>query len=101
LRAVDPDGLRIGCVYTDRETTVPADAIVLVTARLPNDRLALELAEADDGPEVQAIGDALAPGLIAQAVWDGHRYAEELDDPVAKDLDRVPFRREITALARS
>jgi dimethylamine/trimethylamine dehydrogenase len=101
LRAVVQDGLRVGCVYTDRETTLPADAIVLVTARLPNDRLALELAEADHGPEVHAIGDALAPGLIAQAVWDGHRYAEELDDPVARDPDRVPFRREITALARS
>jgi dimethylamine/trimethylamine dehydrogenase len=101
LRAVDPGAVRVGCVFTDRETIVAADAIVLVTGRLPNDGLALELAESDHRPDVQAIGDALAPGLIAQAVWDGHRYAEELDDPVVKDRDRVPFRREITALARS
>ena len=46
------------------------------------------------------MGDALAPGTIAQAVWDGHRYAEELDDPAAQDRDRVPFRREITKLVR-
>jgi dimethylamine/trimethylamine dehydrogenase len=73
---------------------------VLVTARVPNDRLAIELASADHGPLVEPIGDALAPGTIAHAVWDGHRYAEELDDPAVQDPDRVPFRREITALAR-
>jgi dimethylamine/trimethylamine dehydrogenase len=100
LRAGGPDGLRLGCVYTGHETTVVAEALVLVTARVPNDRLATELAETDQGPVVEAIGDALAPGTIAQAVWDGHRYAEELDDPAAQDRDRVPFRREITKLGR-
>jgi dimethylamine/trimethylamine dehydrogenase len=106
LRAAGPDGVRVGCVYTDSETTVAADALVLVTGRLPNDHLVVELAEATQGPSVEAtqgpsveaIGDALAPGTIAQAVWDGHRYAEELDDPLASDRDRVPFRRELTAL---
>jgi dimethylamine/trimethylamine dehydrogenase len=100
LRAAGPPGIRLGCVYTGQETTLTADALVLVTARVPNDRLAVELANVEHGPIVEAIGDALAPGTIAQAVWDGHRYAEELDDPAARDRDRVPFRREITALAR-
>jgi dimethylamine/trimethylamine dehydrogenase len=100
LLAADSDAVRLGCVYTGAETTLPADALVLVTARLPNDRLAIELGADDRGPSVEAIGDALAPGTIAHAVWDGHRYAEELDDPDAHDRDRVPFRREITALAR-
>ena len=100
LKAAGPDSLRLSCIYTGHETTVAAEALVLVTARVPNDRLAAELAEADQGPVVEAIGDALAPGTIAQAVWDGHRYAEELDDPAAQDRDRVPFRREITQLAR-
>jgi dimethylamine/trimethylamine dehydrogenase len=98
LCAAGRDALRFACVYTDRETTVAADALVLVTARLPNDELASELAQAESGPVVQVIGDALAPGTVAQAVWDGHRYAEELDDPAAQDPDRVPFRREIIAL---
>jgi dimethylamine/trimethylamine dehydrogenase len=100
LRAAGPDGIRFACVYTDRETTLEADSLVLVTARLPNDELATELAEAGRRPAVQAIGDALAPGTIAHAVWDGHRYAEELDDPATEDRDRVPFRREIIALAQ-
>ena len=98
LRAAGPGGVRIGCVYTDEETTLGADALVLVTARVPNDQLAVELEKGGDGPIAAAVGDALAPGTIAQAVWDGHRYAEELDDPALVDRDRVPFRRELTAL---
>ena len=43
-------------------------------------------------------GDCWCPGTIAAAVWDGHRYAEELDGPVPPD-DSTPFRREVTALA--
>ena len=43
------------------------------------------------------IGDAYAPGTIATAVWDGRRYAEELDrEPHG---DTVPFRREVVELA--
>jgi dimethylamine/trimethylamine dehydrogenase len=42
---------------------------------------------------VQAIGDCLAPGTVAAAVWAGHRAARELDAP-ALPADQVPFRRE-------
>ena len=41
---------------------------------------------------VRAIGDAEAPGLIAHAVYAGHRYARELHAPPAGD---VPFRRHL------
>jgi dimethylamine/trimethylamine dehydrogenase len=101
LVSAGSEQIRFVCVYTGGETMLPADALVLVTARVPNDGLAIELAEAEHGPVAQAIGDALAPGTIAHAVWDGHRYAEEFDDPGARDRDRVPFRREIVALART
>ena len=46
---------------------------------------------------VKAVGDCLAPGTIAAAVWEGHRYAEELDEPDDRG-DTVPFRREVTGL---
>ena len=74
--------------------------MVLVTARLPHDGLDQDLrAQAErPGQAVRAIGDALAPGTIAAAVWAGHRYAEELDAILAPN-DHVPFRREVTALA--
>jgi dimethylamine/trimethylamine dehydrogenase len=81
---------RLACTFTQRERAIPLDALVLVTARLPNDTLARELG-------VTAIGDALAPGTIASAVWDGRRYAEELDTPPRGD--DLPFRREVVQLA--
>jgi dimethylamine/trimethylamine dehydrogenase len=94
---------RLSCVYTEREREVPCDALVLVTARLPLDALAIELherrSEWDDAGlrSVQAVGDAFAPGTIATAVWDGRRFAEELDGETPGDA--VPFRREVVALA--
>ncbi len=35
---------------------------------------------------VERIGDCLVPGAIVHAVYDGHRYAEELDQPPRPDL---------------
>jgi dimethylamine/trimethylamine dehydrogenase len=101
LSTAASDGVRFASVFTGRETTVRADALVLVTARLPNAELATELEDAGGGPLVRVIGDALAPGTIAQAVWDGHRYAEELEEPAAENRDRPPFRREVIAIANS
>ncbi len=91
------------CVFTGRESELAADAVVLVTARLPNDRLYLDLKAreadwADAGiKSVKVIGDACAPGPIAYAVYAGHRAARELDAP--DPGDEVPFKREITELA--
>jgi dimethylamine/trimethylamine dehydrogenase len=98
LIASGRDGVHFACTYTHRETLLSPDALVLLTARLPEDALVAEIEALDDGPTVRAIGDAFAPGTIAAAVWDGHRYAQELDDPAAADPDRIPFRREIIAL---
>jgi dimethylamine/trimethylamine dehydrogenase len=88
---------RVACSYTGRERELPCDALVLVTARLPNDSLAAGL-EGRAGPRVQLVGDAWSPGTIAAAVWDGRRYAEDLDEPTS-DGDEPPFRREVVALA--
>lgn len=96
-------GLRTACTYTGKEGEIKADALVLVTSRLPEDSLARELLarrEEWDGAglkSVTAIGDALAPGTIAAAVWEGRRYAEEIEAPT-DDSDATPFRRELTAL---
>ncbi len=81
---------RLECTFTQRPRAVPLDSLVLVTARLPNDTLARELG-------LTAIGDALAPGTIASAVWDGRRFAEELDTPPRGD--DLPFKREVVQLA--
>jgi dimethylamine/trimethylamine dehydrogenase len=99
LAGADATGVRLACAYTGRETVLSADTLVLATARVPQDRLVGELEALDGGPCVRPIGDAYAPGTIAAAVWDGHRYAQDLDDPAALDPDRIPLRREIIALA--
>jgi dimethylamine/trimethylamine dehydrogenase len=62
-----------------------ADAVVLVTQRRSNDELYLELKAgadrlADEGIEaLYRIGDCVAPRIIAEAIFDGHRLAREID----------------------
>ena len=57
-----------------------ADAVVLVTQRVSHERLYLELAAAGAGG-VYRIGDCVAPRLLADAIWDGHRLGREIDSP--------------------
>ena len=104
LDAVGEGGVTASCAFTGRTEEVEADAVVLVTSRASEDRLARDLEAraadwSDAGIEsVVTIGDALAPATIAHAVYAGRRYAEELDGP-AETGDEVPFRREIVELA--
>ncbi|MFZ1993748.1 MAG: FAD-dependent oxidoreductase [Solirubrobacteraceae bacterium] len=102
--ATEPEGVRAACVFTGRERQIAAEAAVFVTARLPRDTVYRGLLERRDDwaqaglKTVCAVGDCLAPGTIAAAVWEGRRYAEELDEPPRRG-DTVPFRREVTELA--
>ncbi len=102
LVAIGEDEVELACVYTGRRQTRRCGSVVLVTARLPQDGLYYELTEMPNKliragiKSVTRIGDCLAPGTIAAAVYSGHRYARELDEPVP---DGVPFRRELPLLA--
>ncbi len=97
-------GLRVASTFTGQESDLTADAAVFVTARLPDDDLLHALlARADEWSNVglksvRAVGDALSPGTIAAAVWEGRRYAEELEAPTG-DADVTPYKREVTGLA--
>ncbi|MCV2887787.1 oxidoreductase [Ruegeria aquimaris] len=97
------DHVVTNCVYSGRTQQMEMDAVVVVAARLGNDRLYQDLmARAADWADagirsVRLIGDANAPGPIAWATYAGHRYARELDAPDTGDAP--PFRREITELA--
>ncbi len=103
LDAIAADTARTSCVFTGRIEEMEAASVVLVTGRLPEERLYLDLLArrddwADAGIEnVTAIGDALAPATIAHAVYAGRRYAEELDEPPLPE-GALPFRREIAEL---
>ncbi|CDO29384.1 oxidoreductase [Mycolicibacterium porcinum] len=106
VTAVTADGVTTACVYTGDESALSADSVVMVTARLPHDGLYQDLlARRGDWAQkgrvdllsVRAIGDAWAPATIAAAVWSGHRYAEELDEP--QPVGPVPYLRETAEIA--
>jgi dimethylamine/trimethylamine dehydrogenase len=74
--------------HTGRTREIEAANVVMTTSRLPQDALYHALA---DRITIQRIGDCLAPGTIATAVYSGHRAAREMDAEVPIG---VPFRRE-------
>jgi hypothetical protein len=78
LTSVEPGLLRVTGEFGDADT-IEADAVVLVTQRRSRDELFHEL----DGtlPAVYRVGDCVAPRLIAEAVFDGHRMAREIEQP--------------------
>ncbi len=81
---------------TPRE--LACDGVVLVTQRVSDDELYHQLcadpeALAREGIEaVYRAGDCAAPRLIADAVFDGHRLAREIDGPHPQVA--LPWRRE-------
>jgi dimethylamine/trimethylamine dehydrogenase len=88
--------LELEHVWSGKRHRLECASVVAITSRLPDDALDRALREretdwADAGVlTVTCIGDALAPGLIAHAVYAGHRYARELD---VAPSDEVPFKR--------
>jgi dimethylamine/trimethylamine dehydrogenase len=75
------------------------DSLVLVTGRSSDDSLYRELKArksewaANDIKDVYVIGDAWAPKLIADATFDGHRLAREVEEDQAQYPK--PYRREV------
>jgi len=80
------------------ETTISAETVVLVTSRKSEDALLRALrdriadASAGNISAVYGIGDCIAPRLLSDCVFDGHRLAREID---GTDPSRpLPFARE-------
>jgi dimethylamine/trimethylamine dehydrogenase len=98
VTALDANGAVVACAFTGREQHVAAASVVLVTAQVAEDSLYEELAAAPSPGirRVVRIGDCLAPGTIAAAVYGGHRFARRLD---TAHEDVADFRRENVALA--
>jgi dimethylamine/trimethylamine dehydrogenase len=100
LTTVGAGKVTVANTYTGQLIEAAAGSVVMVTARLPDEELYLELLARHKQGEiasVRAIGDAWAPGTIAAAVWSGRRFAEEFDAGLPSN-DVVPFRREVTQL---
>jgi hypothetical protein len=69
---------------------IEADGVVLVTQRVSDDALFHQLD--GDLPGVFRIGDCVAPRLLAESIFDGHRLAREIDSPDPEVA--LPFLRE-------
>ncbi len=88
-------GAELTCTYSGKTTIIEADSLIPVTSREPNDQLWAGLSEkvastSDTGIEsLVRIGDCKAPGIIAMAVYDGHKAAREFD-MAAQDI--IPLR---------
>jgi dimethylamine/trimethylamine dehydrogenase len=101
---VEPGRLGAEGEFGDR-LELDADAIVLVTQRVSDDAVYLELTADEDtlraeGVEaVYRIGDCVSPRHVADAVFDGHRLGREIDseDPAVP----LPHRRELPSPARA
>ena len=93
LTAFTDGQVQLACVYTGRANDMPCRTLVPVTSREPNDGLWRALAAAPSGfKTLQRIGDCRAPGIIATAVYDGHRRARELGlaaDQLIEKRERV------------
>lgn len=91
--------IEVACVYTGQTESIDCRSIVLITERAPERRLFDELTQLKNTGDfnriksIQLIGDALAPGTIAAAVYGGHRCAREFGIDI--NADDVPFKREI------
>ena len=102
LNALHPGEAELACAYTGRTRRIAAESVVLVTMQSPDDDLFHALSARPDAlaaagiRKLARIGDALAPGTIAAAVWSGHRFAREFDRPEGDDVD---FSRENVELA--
>ncbi len=61
---------------------VAVDTVVLCTARVSNSELYGQLHEdSESAPPSYVIGDAAAPRMIVDAIFDGHRLGREIDSP--------------------
>jgi dimethylamine/trimethylamine dehydrogenase len=77
--------------------SIDADGVVLVTQQVSDDALYHALVEDTDAlgtagiEAVYRIGDCVAPRMISEAIFDGHRLGREIDSPdpsVALPFDR-------------
>ena len=77
-------------VYSRKEKHTPCKTLVIVSERRPNDDLYTQLQDKHPFKHFALIGDAYAPGLIAQAVHSGHLEAQFF----GSDKDKAAFKRD-------
>jgi dimethylamine/trimethylamine dehydrogenase len=80
----DGANVTLTCVFGGTEQRLPANTLIPVTSREPDEGLYLELVGDETAlrnagiKSVQRIGDCAAPGPIAAAMFSGHKYGRGL-----------------------
>jgi dimethylamine/trimethylamine dehydrogenase len=91
LAEISRDKVDLACSVSGRITEVPVDGVVLVTDRVSEDGIYLELKQAQRSGQLdwlRVIGDAEAPNIIARAVFSGHLAGREFGETLS---DGTPF----------
>ncbi|PWE32590.1 NADH:flavin oxidoreductase [Maritimibacter sp. 55A14] len=97
LAALGEGRVDLACVYTGARRQVDCASVVLVTERARETALYEALRDEGGLSVLEVIGDAQMPGLIADAVYSGHRAARYFQaDPGAAEA--ALYRREIPSL---
>jgi len=98
------DNLEARCIYTNKIIEIACKTLILVTERLPNNALYEQLIRQEKNlkgvskkKHIEAIGDAMAPGLIADAIFSGHLAAENFEASEI-EIERAIYRREMPSL---
>jgi len=95
----DGGSVKLTSVLTGEQAERAAGALITITGRLPVDGLydAVRDRWREAGiASLTRIGDCWAPGTIQQAVYSGHKWARELDEPpevlIPRELPTVESR---------
>ena len=101
ISKIENDKAFLECTYTGTITKIPCESIVMVTERISDnelyDSLTQSKLEEKKQYNIKLIGDAEAPGLIADAVYLGHLAARNFEADEA-DIERGMFMREMPSL---
>ena len=101
ISKIENSTAQLECAYTGSITELPCETIVMVTERISDttlyDSLVQNNLEEKTQYNVQIIGDAEAPGLIADAVYLGHLAAQNFEADEA-DIQKGMFMREMPSL---
>ncbi len=92
LKDIYPGAVKLQSTVSGKELELACEAVVLVTERLPENEVYQGLKQAAMAgrlASLRLIGDAEAPGIIAQAVYAGHLAGREFDEPI---LGETPFK---------
>ncbi len=98
LAAITSAGCKLACTYSGQAQDIQCGTVLLVTERIRHSALYDTLKAGKTAfNTLELIGDAAAPGLIADAVYAGHMAARNFEEDPQKVAQQL-FKREVVSL---